>query len=93
MITTRIHVWISGRVQGVGYRAHTESMALSLGINGWVRNLRTGQVEAVFEGSEAVVDRMVQWCYRGSPAAQVDQVDVQEEDPLGEMSFRILATQ
>ncbi|MEJ5365193.1 MAG: acylphosphatase [Desulfosoma sp.] len=82
----RVHVWISGRVQGVFYRAYTQDAARSQGVTGWVRNLPDGRVEAVFEGDARAVDAMVQWCHRGSPLSRVDRVDVQEEPYQGEFA-------
>jgi acylphosphatase len=70
-------VTIRGRVQGVGYRAFVEHQALTLGIEGWVRNRRDGSVEALFAGSANVVSDMVALCRRGPSYARV--VDVQEE--------------
>ena len=75
----RVHVWIEGRVQGVFFRAFTRDTAISLGVAGWVRNLPDGRVEAVIEGDADRVDRMLQWCYQGSPYSQVDHVEVREE--------------
>ncbi len=89
----RIHVWISGQVQGVGYRAYTEMMAQRLGIKGWVRNLGDGRVEAVFEGSGVAVDSMVDWCYQGSPTAQVSHIQIKSEAVEGWDTFEIRSTQ
>lgn len=86
----RAHVWISGRVQGVFFRAFTRDMATQLGVTGWARNLRDGRVEAVFEGNTDTIERMLQWCHQGSPMSRVDSVDVQEEEYAGDFeSFRI----
>ncbi|SMC22381.1 acylphosphatase [Desulfacinum hydrothermale DSM 13146] len=79
MAKKRVHVWISGRVQGVFFRAYTKDAALQFGVNGWVRNLPDGRVEAVFEGDEEAVDGVVQWCHKGSPLSRVDHVEVVEE--------------
>lgn len=76
----RAHVFISGQVQGVNFRANARDQARKVSVEGWVRNLRDGRVEAVFEGSRASVQRMVSWCYSGPPAAQVEQVQVAWED-------------
>jgi acylphosphatase len=75
----RKRVLISGRVQGVGFRWYTMDRAESLGLSGWVRNLPDRRVEAVFQGEEDLVDDMVEWCRRGSPAACVKSVSVEEE--------------
>jgi acylphosphatase len=68
-------VWISGKVQGVGYRYATQRMAQKLGVTGWVQNLPDGRVEAMFAGSRAQVEAMIQWCYEGSREAQVEKVE------------------
>jgi acylphosphatase len=68
------HVIISGRVQGVGYRAWVHSEATSRGLEGWVRNRRDGSVEAVFSGPEDVVSAMIAACRRGPSSARVDNV-------------------
>lgn len=71
---------MSGRVQGVGYRAATAQAAGSYpDLRGWVRNLSSGQVEAVFAGEPAEVLAMVSWCKRGPAHAQVTDLEVQEE--------------
>ncbi|MFB6303183.1 MAG: acylphosphatase [Haloferacaceae archaeon] len=85
----RAHVYVSGRVQGVYYRANTRDTARDAGVDGWVRNLDDGRVEAVFEGPRDAVEGMVEWCHDGSPAAQVTDVDVTYEDPQGEDGFRV----
>ena len=86
---TRAHVYVSGRVQGVFYRATTRDTARETGVDGWVRNLDDGRVEAVFEGPEDAVREMVTWCETGSPAADVDRVDVEYEEPEGIDSFDV----
>jgi len=85
----RAHVFVSGRVQGVYYRATTRDTARERGVDGWVRNLDDGRVEAVFEGPEADVESMLEWCHTGSPKARVDDVDVEYGDPGGLEGFEI----
>ncbi|NPA39374.1 MAG: acylphosphatase [Thermodesulfobacteria bacterium] len=86
----RVHVFISGKVQGVFFRAYTEEEAKKLGLKGWVRNLPDGRVEAVFEGDEKAIEEMIKWCHKGSPASRVEKVEVIEEPYTGEFSdFRI----
>jgi len=81
---------VSGRVQGVFFRAFTQQVASSLGLRGWVRNLPDGRVEALFEGERAVVEEALAQCRRGPPAARVDAVDVAWEEGGGEPDgFRI----
>jgi len=86
----RAHVMIEGRVQGVNFRASAQAQARTTGVEGWVRNLDDGRVEAVFEGSAAAVKRMISWCYRGPQPARIDRVNVEWEQPTGqERGFRI----
>ncbi|MFG0315818.1 MAG: acylphosphatase [Planctomycetota bacterium JB042] len=80
---------ITGRVQGVWYRGSTRETARRLGLDGWVRNLDDGSVEAVAEGSEAAVERLVAWCHDGPPLARVERVTVCEEPVRGEERFEI----
>ena len=86
---TRAHVFVSGRVQGVFFRDTTRQTAQAEGVDGWVRNLDDGRVEAVFEGEDAAVESMVSFCHDGSPAARVDGVDVEYGDPEGVDGFRV----
>lgn len=79
----RAHVFISGRVQGVGYRFSTMDEAYRWGVKGWVRNLRDGRVEAVFEGTKPAVEEMIHWCHQGPSAAVVTGVTVDYEQPEG----------
>ncbi|MCP4747932.1 MAG: acylphosphatase [Desulfobacteraceae bacterium] len=74
------HCIISGRVQGVFYRAETQRAAQKAGVNGWVRNLADGNVEAFFEGPKDKVDAMVKWCWQGSPGSEVSNVKVDWKD-------------
>lgn len=76
----RLHVYISGRVQGVGYRQSTSVEAQRLGLTGWVRNLADGRVEAVFSGTQDLLDQMLAWCWKGPAFAQVDTVEVAHDD-------------
>jgi acylphosphatase len=85
----RVHVFISGRVQGVGYRLNTERQARHLGIKGWVQNLFDGRVEAVFEGTESQIAAMLAWCRQGPLSAQVKDVAATLEQPEGYDRFEI----
>ncbi len=90
MAVKRARCFISGRVQGVNFRYYTRQQAERLGLRGWVRNLFDGRVEAVFEGEEEAVKRMIAWCRHGPPAARVDEVDVHWEEPKGDFKgFKI----
>ena len=82
----RYHLWISGRVQGVFFRANTLQQARSLGLAGWVRNLSDGRVETVFEGDERAARAMLSWCHRGNPPARVAHVEAVEETATGEIA-------
>jgi acylphosphatase len=86
---TRAHVFVSGRVQGVFFRANTRDEARSRDVDGWVQNLDDGRVEAVFEGPSEAVEAMVEWCHTGSPAAAVEDVEVEYEDPADEDLFSV----
>ncbi len=85
----RAHVHVTGKVQGVYYRANTRDTAREQGVDGWVRNLGDGRVEAVFEGPEADVAALVEGCHDGSPRARVDDVEVEYEDPEGLDGFEV----
>jgi len=85
-MNVRAHVYVYGYVQGVFFRACTQDEALRLGITGWVRNLRDGRVEAVFEGNQDHVEKIISWCHKGPPGASVRKVEVNYEDYTGEFS-------
>ncbi|MGE5227442.1 MAG: acylphosphatase [Planctomycetaceae bacterium] len=87
----RVHVRISGRVQGVFFRASCAEEARSRGLAGWVRNAGDGAVEAEFEGSDDQVGAMLAWCRRGPPSARVADVEATDVDPRGDEGFRITA--
>ena len=78
---TNVHVIISGRVQGVWFRASTKQKAEQLGLTGWVRNTHDGNVEAVFEGEERTVNQMIGWCYTGPPLSKVNNVEIKKQNP------------
>jgi acylphosphatase len=86
---TRAHLLVSGKVQGVFYRAKTKETARRLGINGWVRNLPDGQVEAVFEGPKEAIAALIDWCHEGPAAAEVTQVAVEYGEPEGLQGFEV----
>jgi acylphosphatase len=78
-----VHVTIRGRVQGVGFRAFIEREAQERGLDGWVRNREDGSVEAVFAGAATAVDAMLEACRHGPSGAEVDGLDLREEDAAG----------
>ena len=87
----RAHVFVSGLVQGVFFRMHTKRMADTLNIKGWVRNLPDGRVEAVFEGPEENVKKLIEWCRKGPNGAIVKSVETHFEEYKGEFkNFRII---
>ncbi len=91
MPRVRAHVFISGYVQGVNFRASTRREAETRGVAGWVSNVPDGRVEALFEGEASDVQRMVDWCRHGPARAQVDRVEVNWEPYTGEFdSFDVL---
>ena len=79
----RIHVYISGIVQGVFFRAATRRAAMDLNLTGWVRNMDDGRVEAVLEGDDADVEKMIAWFQVGPPSARVENVTTSEEQYTG----------
>jgi acylphosphatase len=85
----RVHVSVSGQVQGVFYRAACRRKAEELAVGGFVRNLPDGRVEAAFEGDDAAVDAMVAWCHEGTTHADVGSVEVLDQEPKGEREFRV----
>ncbi|HET8525298.1 MAG TPA: acylphosphatase [Actinomycetota bacterium] len=85
----RVRVIVSGRVQGVFYRATCARLARDRGLVGSVRNRPDGGVEAVFEGPADAVEEMVSWCLEGPDLARVDEVEVRDEEPQGEAGFRV----
>lgn len=87
--TDRARVYVSGRVQGVGFRYDTRRKAADVGVSGWVKNLPDGRVEAVFEGYSEGVNEMIAWCESGPMGAGVDDVSVEREPPEGLSRFEI----
>jgi acylphosphatase len=85
----RAHVVVTGRVQGVFFRASCVREASARGLAGWVRNRRDGSLEAAFEGDPDAVAALVRWCRAGPPGASVDEVHVRDEAPIGERGFRV----
>jgi acylphosphatase len=86
----RVHLYVSGLVQGVYFRHHTERTARSLGLTGWVRNLGDGRVEVLCEGPEERLGEMIDWCREGPRSARVERVESLWEGHTGEFgSFEI----
>lgn len=82
----RVHLIVSGRVQGVFFRHNTMKKAVELGLKGWVMNLPDGNVETVFEGIPQQVHEMIRWCHMGPTFADVKNVQEEWEEPTGEFS-------
>ncbi|MDY6789533.1 MAG: acylphosphatase [Candidatus Nanohaloarchaea archaeon] len=83
------HVFVSGKVQGVFFRATTRKEARKRGVKGWVKNLDDGRVEAVFEGEEEKVEEMIRFCHEGPERARVEDVEVDFEEPEGLEGFEV----
>ena len=86
---SQAHVFISGRVQGVCYRAFMQDQAIKLGLNGWVRNMHDGRVEAVLEGQKEFIEQAILACKNGPPGARVTDIDITWGSPQGEEEFEI----
>ncbi len=87
----RARVTVTGKVQGVYYRQNTMEKAKEHGVSGWVRNLPDGQVEAIFEGEEASVKKVLDWCRSGPPRAEVEHVETNFESYTGEFSDFVIS--
>lgn len=85
----RRRVKVYGRVQGVFFRDSTRDRANSHGVSGWARNMRDGSVEAVLEGEPEAVERVVRFLHTGPSQADVDRIDVDDEEPEGLTGFSI----
>lgn len=87
-----VHLLIKGRVQGVGYRDWTRTKARMLGIDGWVRNLSTGEVEALAAGPPGALENLLAACRSGPPSARVVDIEIAAAEPPAEPGFRKLPT-
>ncbi len=85
--TVRAHVWVTGRVQGVGFRAFVQQAGSHYRLTGWVRNIGYDQVEAVAEGPRSEVEQFVQAVQAGPRASRVDEARVEWETPTGEFPY------
>ena len=86
----RVHILVSGKVQGVFFRSNTKNTAEALDVSGCVRNLPDGRVEAVFEGEKEEVDKMVEWCKKGPEYARVTGIEIIVEEYKGEFKGFLL---
>ena len=80
----RAHLFVSGRVQGVFFRVYARNQAQELGLTGWIRNLPDGRVEALLEGDEENIKKMIKWAKIGSPGAQVADLKAEMQEHQGE---------
>ena len=85
-----VHLLVSGKVQGVFYRATAKEKADALGLSGWIKNTLDGNVEATVSGSDAAVEAFVNWCRQGPPKAQVADVEVTPKPDDGLQGFQVI---
>lgn len=78
----KAHIKVSGLVQGVFFRIYTQKKAQELEITGWVRNMPDGTVKIEAQGEKERLEALVKWCYKGSPSAKVDKVEVMLSEDL-----------
>jgi acylphosphatase len=81
----RVHIWVKGRVQAVGFRAHVEYNSLQIGVLGWVRNLGRDSVETVAEGTREQIDQFIEMVKTGPRASRVDEARVEYEPTTGRL--------
>lgn len=86
MTKQRIRIFVTGKVQGVFFRQALKVMAKKNDVFGWVKNLKDGRVEAVLEGDEEKVTRLIEWSHGGPANARVEDVEIQNEKFIGEFS-------
>jgi len=72
----KVHITLSGRVQGVAFRYNAKIMADKLGVKGWIKNLPGGEVEAIIEGNRDMVTQMIEWCKKGPRMAIVEDIKI-----------------
>ncbi len=91
MAKQRVRLLVKGKVQGVFFRQALKVTAKKNNVNGWVRNLHDGRVEALLEGDDVDVSALVEWCHAGSANARVEDIDIKNEKYSGEFSkFEVL---
>ena len=84
MVQKRIHIFVTGRVQGVFFRQSTKVMAIKNNVKGWVRNLDDGRVEIIGEGEIQDIENLIQWCKTGPANSRVDEFELSEENVTDE---------
>jgi len=91
MTNLRVRLFIKGKVQGVFFRQALKIRAKKNNVNGWVRNLKNGRVEALLEGKDTDVSTLIEWCHAGSANARVEDIEIKNEKYKGEFSkFEVL---
>lgn len=85
-----VHLMISGKVQGVFYRASAKEKALELALSGWIKNTTDGSVEATVSGADEAVEAFVAWCRQGPPRAEVQHVSVTPKPDSGLSGFEVI---
>ena len=83
MVNTRVHIFISGKVQGVFFRQAMKVTSIKNSVYGSVQNLNDGRVEAILEGDADNVNTVIEWCYNGPANSRVESVEVKNEEPTG----------
>ena len=88
-MSSAVHLFARGRVQGVWFRASTQEQALQLGVCGWAKNCQDGSVEIHAEADKETLERFISWCRKGPPAAEVSALDIDWVSPQGLGTFEI----
>ncbi|MGI9565468.1 MAG: acylphosphatase [Nitrosopumilus sp.] len=86
MSNQRIKIFVTGKVQGVFFRQTLKVMAKKNNVSGWVKNLKDGRVEAVLEGDDEKLNRLIEWAHGGPANARVEDVEIHNEKYTGEFS-------
>ncbi len=86
MTKQRVHVFVTGKVQGVFFRQALKVMAKKNNIFGWVRNLKDGRVEAILEGEDIDVNCLIEWCHAGPANARVEDIEIKNEKFSGDFT-------
>lgn len=81
---SRIHIFVSGKVQGVFFRENTKKKAAEFELSGFVKNLQNGKVEAVFEGEKEKIEKIIQWMEKGPKTAQIKNIEINRQNYQGE---------
>ena len=87
MVQKRVHIFVTGRVQGVFFRQATKVVAIKNNVTGWIKNLDDGRVEIMIEGEDKCVDSVIGWCNFGPANSRVDDIEVNNEEFKNEFSM------